>query len=225
MPTECVSAIKACRVRLVRLDACGKPVVGAKSVITASGFVSVTASADIEEGEEFLQKNACGELCINEKDCDVLKRYNMVIQWCLFDPDAIEIITGQRVLLDALGNGKGVAIGESVQCDGGWSLELWQKIAGGTCSTTGDPNWLYWAWPFVTGATLGDLTFENGAFLFETTGRTKKINQDDQWGLDNRGPFQVLPATAALEIGEHVANFITDVQPPATLCGAQPLAA
>lgn len=229
--TTCVSLIKACRVRLVRLDECGVPVVGNKSVISASGFVSVSASADIETGEEFLQKNACGELCINEKDCDVLKRYNLTIQWCLFDPDAVEIVTGQRLLLDAAGDAKGIAVGEALQCDGGYSLEMWQKVAGQAACDPGNttPNWMWWAWPYVTGGQMGDLTFENGAFLFETTGYTKPILRDNQFGPDNRGPLvggaQPLPASAPLMNGEHMGNYLTDLAPPEVSCGATEYAA
>lgn len=223
--TTCVSGIKACRARIVRLDECGRPVVGPKSVASFKGFVSIGLSPDIEEGEEFLQKDACGDFCINEKDCDRLKRIGLDMQFCVLDPDIIEVMTGSPLLLDPQGDAKGVAIGEDIQCDGGFSLEVWQKIAGSTCSTTGDPLWLYWALPFITNGTIGDLTFENGPFVFNITAQTKKISQDDQWGADNRGPFQVLPASAPLPNGTHLAPWITDVQPPESACGTVPLAA
>lgn len=220
MADRCVSAIKACRMRIVRLDNCGRPVVGANSVIVSSGFVSVGASADIEEGEEFLQKNACGEFCINEKDDPILKRYNLTINFCKVDPSAIEMTTSQRLLLDPVTTDvKGFALGESIQSDEGWSLELWQKLAGQDC-VDGDEEWLYWAWPWITNGTLGDFTFENGPFTFELTASTKAV-RTGAWGTDNRGPFCVLPEDAGLLAGEHVASFITDVQPPEPVCGAQ----
>lgn len=223
--TTCLPAIKACRARIVRVDACGVPVVGPKSVVSFKGFVSIARSPDYEEGEEFLQKNACGDLCINEKDCDRLKRINLDLQFCTIDPDIVEITTGNRLLLDGTGDAKGWATSEDVQCDGGFSLEVWQKVAGAVCNTAGDPLWHYWAWPFVTNGTLGDMTFENGPFVFNVTAFTKKIAQDDQWGTDNLGPFAVLPATAALVAGDHEAKWITDIQPPADACGAVALAA
>ena len=113
---------------MVRLDNCGRPVVGPRSVITSGGFVSVTASADIEAGEEFLQKNACGEFCINERDCDILKRYNLTINFCKVDPSAVELTTSQTLLVDPTsGDAKGFSLGSKVQCDEGWSLEMWQR--------------------------------------------------------------------------------------------------
>lgn len=222
--TTCAAAIKACRFRIIRLDECGKPVIGAKSVVSSKGFVSVSRSPEYEEGEEFVQKNACGELCINEKDDDRLKRINMGIQFCTIDPDAVEMTTGNRLLVDGLGDAKGWATSEDTTV-GGFSLELWQKVAGSVCNLAGDPLWHYWAWPFITNGTLGDMTFENGPFVFDVNGFTKKISADDQWGTDNIGPLEVLPVSAALVEGDHEAKWITDVQPPADVCGATALAA
>lgn len=225
MSDFCGSAIKACAVRLTRLDDCGRPVVGPKSVITSRGFISVTASADVEAGNEFLVKNACGDLCINERDCDILKRYNVKVLFCKIDPGAVELTTSQRLLTDpTTGDAKGFALGNAIQCDSGWSLELWQKLAGDQCTTGGPQPWLYWAFPWLSNGQLGDLTFENGPFQFEVNAQTKAVNTNS-WGTDNRGPECVLPAGAGLLEGEHVASFVTDVQPPDDVCGLQAYAA
>lgn len=222
--TTCFSGIKACRIRLVRLDSCGRPVSGPSSVAVSSGFVSVTATADIEEGEEFLVKNACGEACINEKDCDFLKRYNLAINFCKVDPTVLEMTTSQRALLDGGGNVIGTAYGSGIQCEDGWSLELWQKLAGVGCDAGGTQLWNYWAWPWLTSGTLGDLTFENGPFTFDVNARTKAVgagtwDASPDIGTESRGPFSVFPVGAGLLAGEHVAHILTDVQPPADQCG------
>lgn len=222
----CPSATKPCRIRLTRLDSCGRPVVGPKSVIVTKGFINVGAAKDYEEGEEFTQKNGCGELCISEKDCDVLKRINLTLGFCVIDHEGIEIMTANRLLLNALGEAVGYAQSSTAQCDSGWSLEVWQKEANQTCDTTGQPEWLYWAWPFLTNGKTGDVTLENGPYTFEVTAFSKPIAAEDQWGADNRGPGQVLEAASALIIGDHSAEAVrTNVQPPADVCGAQPLAA
>lgn len=216
---RCFSAIKACRLRIVRLDSCGRPVVGARSVLTSKGFVSVTATADIEEGEEFLVKNACGEPCINEKDCSFLKRYNLEINFCKVDPAGVELTTGQRLVLNDDGDGAGFGLGETIQCDEGFSLELWQKLTNKDCDASGDPEWFYWSFPFLNNGTLGDLTFENGPFSFSITASTNKIAREDQWGDDNRGPFGVYATGQGMVIGEHVSNVLTLEQPPDDACG------
>lgn len=223
MTGNCISAIKSCAIRIVRNDACGLPVVGASSVIVSKGYTSVAAAADIEDGEEFLVKNACGELCINEKDCSIIKRLNLTVNFCKIDFAAVELTTSQRLLTDT-GVANGFAIGQNAQCGAGWSLELWQKIAGANCTTDGVQNWLYWAFPNITNGVLGDLTFENGPFQFSLTAQTKAIESADQWRDDNVGPFGVLPVGQGFVVGEHAASWITDVQPPAEVCGYSALA-
>lgn len=199
--------------------------VGPKSVFTTKGFINIAAAKEYEEGEEFIQKNGCGELCIDEKDCDVLKRINMTIGFCVIDHEGIEVMTSSRLLVDGTGEAIGYASG-STQCDTGWSLEVWQKQAGLACNVAGDPEWLYWAWPYVTNGKTGDVTLENGPYTFEVTGFTKAIAQDDQWGVGNVGPFAVLPATAGLIIGEHSAEAVrTSIQPPTPACGLTELVA
>lgn len=223
MADVCISAIKSCAIRMIRLDSCGLPVVGPSSVIVSKGYTSVAASADIEDGEEFLVKNACGELCINEKDCSILKRLNLTINFCKIDFAAVELTTSQR-LLTLAGDANGFAIGETAQCGEGWSLELWQKIAGADCTAGGVQNWLYWAFPFITNGILGDFTFENGPFQFDLTAQTKAIAGADQWNDDNVGPFGVLPVGQGFVAGEHAASWVTDVQPPTEACGYAALA-
>lgn len=217
----CFSGIKACRIRLVRLDSCGVPVVGPSSVAVSKGFISVGATAEVEEGEEFLVKNACGEPCINEKDCDFLKRYNLTINFCKVDPTLVELTTANRALTDGA-RVIGVAIGSEVQCEDGWSLELWQKTAGADC-TGSAPLWSYWAWPWLSSGMLGDLTFENGPFSFDITAKSKAVGAGtwdaDSGNSESLGPFGVLPVGAGLLKGEHVAHVLTDVQPPEETCG------
>lgn len=225
---QCWSAIKACCIRVVRLDSCGRPVTGPNSVGLSKGFITVTASADIEEGEEFLQKNACGELCINEKDCDILKRYNLTVNFCKVDPGLVELMSGNRAITDPVtGDFTGWASGSNVQCEDGFSLELWQKIAGSNCGTDGIQQWAYHAWPWVTGGVVGDLTFENGPFTFDMTAHTKAVG-DGTWNPqplvaaeNDRGPFQVLAPGQGLLAGEHYLTTLTKVQPPCdgTECG------
>lgn len=229
MADQCWSAIKACRIRVIRLDSCGRPVDGDSSVGVSKGFITVAAAADIEEGEEFLQKNACGELCINEKDDDILKRFNLTINFCKVDPAMVELMTSNRVVTNGSGDAVGFAVGSEINSDGGFSLELWQKVAGDLCDSGGDQLWSYHAWPWVTGGVLGDFTFENGPFTFDLTARTKPV-RDGAWNLqplvvgeNNRGPFTVLGTGQGLLEGEHYINVLTDSAPPDDACGVAAL--
>lgn len=221
MVDQCISGIKACRLRITRLDACGAPVVGLKSVVTSKGFISVVSTADIEVGQEYIVKDACGDLCINEKDCDRFKRLTLALKFCIVDPAAAEIMTGNRVQVNAGGDAVGFTVSEEVECDNYWSLELWQKIAGQPCDISGAQEWMYWAWPYLQKGTIGSNTFGNAAFEFDVDGVTSKGVVANTWGATNRGPFNVLPVVQALIPGEHLSATITNVQPPDAVCGYQ----
>lgn len=219
MPSECRSVLKSCLAQFTRLDVCGVPVVGETSVITTKGYISVGATAQIEDGDEFVLKNACGELCINEKDCDQFKRYDLELQLCQVDPELLELISNARILVDALGDSRGFAHGESSLCEN-FSLELWNKVTGAACDPGGDPEWYYFAFPWVTNGVMTDVTFENGPLTLTLTAHTKGASTG--WG---RGPTQVLPASAPALTSDHLLGYITTVQPPAPACGLQPLEA
>src|SRR5688500_6376753 len=98
MPSECRSVLKSCLARFTRLDECGAIVVGPKSQLTTKGYISVTATAQVEDGEEFIVRNACGELCINEKDDDQFKRYDLEMSLCQVDPELLELVSTARLL-------------------------------------------------------------------------------------------------------------------------------
>src|SRR5262245_26266457 len=99
MATICATPIKARVMRLVKVDTCGVPVTGASSaVVISSGFIQVKMSPEYEEGEEFLLKTANGDACVNQKDPSFLKRVGLNLEFCQVDPDAIIVVTGERLI-------------------------------------------------------------------------------------------------------------------------------
>jgi hypothetical protein len=94
MPSKILKSVKGRRLRLTRLDATGDPIVGACSSLVTGGFVQVTIGNELEAGEEYSQKNAWGEFCVNEKDGDIIKWVNVGITLCMVHPDALDIIAG-----------------------------------------------------------------------------------------------------------------------------------
>src|SRR4030066_883000 len=162
MTTTCFSVVRGKRVRVTELDSCGTPVIGGAFVVS-DGFIQVALTAELEKGDEFIQKNANGALCINERDPDSLKRLNVTVDWCQVDPDIINLITGAPVEVD--GGSGGDVVGFRIQegaADTNWGLEVWTGLGGDQC-TDGDVSYGYVLVPFITGATLGDITIENGA--------------------------------------------------------------
>lgn len=221
MSAICVAPIKARVLRLIKLDACGTPISGSASAVSViGGFISVAASPQYEEGTEYVQKTANGDLCVNDKDPNELKRVNLTITVCTMDPDAEVIITGERLLTDGTpATGTGVAYGEGV-LSGRYSLELWQPVSGAGACVAGGERFMYWLFGNVGNTMIGDFTFEQAAFTFNFTSETKAWNT--LWptliGARTTGL-----GTNTLASGEHFLRNVTQVAPPTAVCGAVPL--
>jgi hypothetical protein len=219
MAATCVSPIKASVIRLIKLDSCGVPVTGASSAVSVfKGFTQVSATPDYEEGEEFILKNASGELCVNEKDPNSLKRVGLEVEVCTMDPDLQVIASGERLLTTgAPATGTGVAYGEG-QLTSRFSLELWQPIAGaGACTPGGVPQYVYWLFGNVGNTMIGDFTFENGTFTFTFSAETKAWST--LWPL-RIGALTTGLGTNTMLSDEHFLWNITTVAPPTAVCGA-----
>lgn len=214
MPSQCTSVLKACLAQFVLLDACGEPVTGAASKLTTKGFIQVSAKAQIEAGQEFLQKNACGELEINETDDDQFKRYDLEMQFSKIDPEGLTLVSSARGLTDGVDT-NGFAIGDANQSSR-FSLELWTKVPGQACGIGGAALWFYFAFPNVGGGRVTDLTFQDAPLTMTVTAKTKGAGAT--WG---RGPSLVLPAASPALTSDHLLGYITDVQPPDPVCGLQ----
>lgn len=217
MVAKCVTPIKARVARLVKLNECGVPVSGASSaVVVTKGWIQVSASPDYEEGDEFIQKLVTGEPCVNQKDPNFLKRVGLDMQWCVMDPDAIVIQTGERLLTTNGVTGTGVAYGESL-LEARYSLELWQPIAGvGACDPSGNPQYVYWAFMNVGNGMVGDFTFQNGLFNYSISGETFATSTLWSDGPGTGTKYIDDP----VEEGDHFLHNITTNAPPTPTCGA-----
>lgn len=218
MVAQCVSPIKAQVMRLVTLDSCGVPVSGADSaVVVSDGFVSIAPSPQYEDGTEYVTKKANGELCVNSIDPPQLKRVDLEMIWCVLDPDALVIQTGERLLTDSGAvTGTGVAFGEG-QITTRYSLEVWQPVSGvNACNADGEQQYVYWAFPNVGNAQVGDFSFENGVFNFTISSTT--FPAATQWGTGpgTDGPW----IDQAVQSGDHYLYNVTTTPPPASACGA-----
>lgn len=217
MVAQCVTPIQARVMRLVKLDDCGNPVTGAESMVVVSdGFISIASSPQYQDGEEHSQRNAAGAIALYQKDPSELTRVDLTTNFCILDPDAIVVITGERLLTNATDVGTGIAYGEGM-LTARHSLEVWQPVAGaGACDPSGNQQFVYWAFPNVGNAKVQDFTFENGPFQFTTVAETRAVSP--LWDLGT--PW--LDGNE-FEPREHFLHNITTVPPPVPSCGAVPL--
>lgn len=217
MVAQCVAPIQARVARLIKLDTCGNPVTGASgAVVVTDGFISIEASPQYQDGEEHTQRKANGALCVYQKDASELTRVDLTVNYCVLDPDAIVVTTGERLLTTNSVTGTGVAYGEGL-LTARHSLEVWQPVAGsGACDASGLQRYVYWAFMNAGNAKIQDLTFENAPFQFTTLVETKAA-----------GPLWLSRAGAATWLGtntvgsdEHFLHNITTAAPPTATCGA-----
>lgn len=217
MPTKCFSVVRGKRVRVTELDDCGAPLIGGRYAVS-EGFIQVALTAELEEGDEYIQKNADGKLCINQKAPDNVKRLNVTVDWCNVDPDLISIVTGLPVELDGA-DSVGFRI-QSGEYDARWGLEVWTGLGSDACDAEGNIEYGYLLVPFVTGSTVGDITIANATSTFQTMGFTQT---GSGWG---EGVYDVIgsppgPLDDPIGATDLALMRITTVAPPAAHCGDQ----
>jgi len=214
---RCVSPIQARVARLIKLDVCGNPVTGASSaVVVTDGFISIEPSPQYQDGEEHTQRKANGALCVYQKDASELTRVDLTTNFCVLDPDAIVVITGERLLTTNTVTGTGVAYGEGLLTSR-HSLEVWQPVTGlGACDASGQQQFVYWAFMNAGNAKIQDFTFENAPFQFTTLVETRSVGP--LW-LSRSGAATWLGINT-VESGEHFLHNITTAAPPTATCGA-----
>lgn len=224
MSTRSMKVIRGKRIRVTKVDECGNaPDYGEPcSFVVTSGFVTVTLSAQIEEGEEFLQRTANGDLCINEQADHNFKRWTAEIEFCDVDPELISLLTKVTLETDESGDVVGYRSLEGTVSQR-FAFELWSGIADQQC--VDGREYGYFLLPFVGGGTLGDIEIENDVTTF-TIENAFTIG-GSQWGV---GPYDVVPDGAggagplgtAIQPAEHHVQRLTTIAPPDATVGCQP---
>lgn len=229
MATRCASLVRGRMMRVTRLDGCGRPIYGPDSVVTSKGFVTVTYTANIDDGEEVNLPNATGERCVYEPAVPTFLGYTVEVEFCQVDPDMFAMMTGQETVTDAFGDVIGFTMDTAISTlDTAFALEVWSgSPATSGCATEGGTgNFGYILLPFLQGGVLGDFTIENDAITFTITNAATRDGAG--WGV---GPYDVVldaglepaPLLDPLTPTKHLLLLITQVAPPEAQCGARPL--
>jgi hypothetical protein len=163
------------------------------SRIQTAGFVELTLSPDVEDGEDILSKNACGDICINDKDCKRLKGFDLELKLCGVPLPVIEMLTGATLLDDGASppNIVGAVMKEAktAPCRDPFSIELWSKNADkNLCGPGGvaGRQFIHWVLPrTINWEITGDLSFSNGALEITLSGYGEN---NPQWFPSYPGP-------------------------------------
>lgn len=205
------SPLKGEVIRVIRLDDCGSVVTGTDNQWVSEGFISVQQSPQWENGAEFTVKAANGDLCVNEKDGDRLKRINLTITLCEVDPVVYELMGFDPVL--RAGEAVGYLVGEEVS-RAKFGFEVWGGVAGGAC-VGGQVPYEHLAFGWVENAKVGDSSTEYAPGQIQITAETHRA---PNYGA---GPWGLLPTPFGPK--DHLARYVTNVAPPEPSPGYQDL--
>ncbi len=227
MQSNRVSFLRGKRMRATLLNGAAIPLVGDSSVVTTKGFVTLTMTANTEEGEAINVVNAGGESCITEAGTPTWTGVGVEAEFCDVDFALFEMLTGQEVVL----NSDGVAVGITESSDVDMSavkfaLELWMGASTNAAPSAGSEGFYgYVLLPHLGGGVIGDVTLQNGAITFTISNMQTKNGA--AWGA---GPHKVelvagVPSVLStpMKANDHRRIMIVEVAPPEVYSGATPL--
>lgn len=232
MAVSCASMARGKMLRLTRLDECGVPVDGATSVVTTKGFVSVTATPVYQDQEDITQTDANGDTCIDDQSDVNLRWLELNVLFCNVDPTAVNIITGDPIVVDdatPTPNTVGFRWDAAVSGSAAFAIEVWSGIPGQPCDAEGFVQYGYWLYPFVVQAQIQEYVVENGAL---TLGFTARTSAGSGWGVgpfdvrrDAVTPFAPEPLLTAIGATQHGHFEVSSAPLPTPACGATALPA
>ena len=200
---HCYSSVRLERVRLAQLNPSTlQAQTGAGHGYVIDSQVLLTVGTEIEEGDEFTQKNGGGRLCASVREDDLFKRVTLSLQVCNADPVLESFLTGARLFRDGSANAIGVqAPAADTALTTAVCLEAWSRAWDGTqqgIPAVTSPNVAYhhWVFPYAHGFTVQDFDLANGITLFQFDGLG-----DENSAITLNGPFNDWPASIADEGG------------------------
>lgn len=226
--TTKVALVNGRRMRITRLDSCGRVVFGDDNVAVSSGFVSIASKTATTATNAVEVKNANGEKLVNVPAKTSFTGFTLTIVFGEVDPELFALITGQQVVFDAFGNPIGFDINSDVALDEqAIAIEVWTGSPGTDACL--DPNakgaYGYVLFPFLQGGVLGDYSIAEGGINFTVDGISSY--DGNHWGV---GPYNVMVGSDGnpgllvdpLPRNAHSRTFITGVVPPDATVGTRP---
>jgi hypothetical protein len=225
MPTQCLKPVRGKVARITKLDSCGVPVVGAKSQVVTEGFISIEGQIQLEDPQEYKQKNANDKFLYNSRGAPLIKWIDLTLNFGLVDPEAYNLVTGSPIVLDdTAGTPQAVGFRVRENTSANFALELWTDLEGLAC-VGGTQAYGYMLLPFVKDAKVGNWTWQNDVITFPV--QSARTEHGSGWGV---GPYNVInklsaptgpaPLLDAITIEDHLHMQLTTLAPPSPSCGA-----
>lgn len=216
----CASTLKACAIRVMRLDTDGSPLVGANSLYVSDSLVLVGHTPQVPDRERIEQLNGCGDQCVLYIGSPkAVESADLRLNLCALDAELIEMLAGGSVITeggsyDTMGY---LAPTDSTINEDGVSVEVWTYAWAGRQRKTkgGTPAFWRWFWPKTTWQS-GEVTLENGVSVLPLTGVAEP---NSGWGTG------LAADPIPVSVGEAVYGYWLDDQIPTAECGYQEIAA
>lgn len=210
----CLGSARVAALRVSRLSSTCYCVAGADNAVVSSAIVRLQASPEYETGDEFIQKNGNGDIVINIKDADRLKRINLTMELATRDIALLEILTGGTVYTSDGTTIEGFARrGIGAAANDPVAMELWTKAVSSSGNCVSETSaWWRWTYPKAT-FTLGDVSHENGIGLVQLSGYAEANPNFGDGCFDDWPMFEEIDPDSP----EH---FVLDASgPPTAACG------
>lgn len=176
-------------VRVTKVDNCGVPIPGASSGFVTECMASVAMNPNIDTQDDVIYRAANGSLCGVKRGCPTLLGYDLEFNFFQFSPQLIDVLTGNPIVVDNLGE----PVGNddcTINCQTGFALEFWVELIGANCAD-GVPQYLYGVLPWITNAYVTDLEIGSEQVTFQLLGSTRA---GGGWA---EGPYDVVLTGAA----------------------------
>lgn len=191
--------VQACAIAVTDLDANGIITASADSRYVSSALTELQVNPVYRDATEIEEPNACDTICVNFKGDDSLKRVDVSLTICTFDPYLIAKLGGGDILTDAGVNGYAFpAIGPLT--GNGVSIEVWSRRIDDGVQHDEYP-WAWWVLPRVKNLRWGNQTFNNGSRLPVFTGQALENpnwfdGPDNDWPVASDRVVQWFPVAA-----------------------------
>lgn len=177
MAQDYASSIAGASIRVTRLNANGTLATSASASYVMTSFISVSFTPEYEEGDEFTQKTAGGEVCVSFKSPDTLKRVTFEVAVCNPDPEFTQLVSGGSLLALTEGgrvDGYAAPLAGVDANPNGVAVEVWSKaIQNGKAAATNP--YFHWIFPYAVLRPSGDRVIEQGIMA----------NTFEGWALGN----------------------------------------
>lgn len=213
----CASTLKACALRVLRLDEDGSVLDGADSRYTSDTLVLVGFTPQTPDVERLEQLNGCGDQCVLYVGSPkAVESAELTMNLCNLDAELVEMLAGGSVITEDYDTMGYLAPTDSTLNEDGVSLEVWTIAWEGRTRKLKGSSSAYWRFFFpLTKWTVGAMTLENGISVLPLTGTA---TPNDGWGTGYTD--DPIPLT----VGEAVYGWWLDDTIPTSECGYQAVA-